>query len=194
MKRLISILLATAVMTGAAMAQTKKNLVVYFSLAGEQYNVGNITEGNTSIVAKMIAAETDADLFELETVKPYSIQNHRALLNEAKDEQAKNARPALKANRDISAYDTVYIGYPIWWGDIPMCVYTFIEAHDWSGKTVVPFCTHEGSGLSGTESRIHANCKGATVEKGLAVQGKTAQTKRAAAQKAVRDWLKQIKK
>ena len=195
MKKLLSILLAAMFATGGLMAQEKsKSLVVYFSLAGEQYAVGNITEGNTSIVAKMIAQETGADLFELETVKTYPTDNHRKLVDEAKTEQSKKARPTLKKTPDISAYDTIYIGYPNWWGDMPMCIYTFIESQSWSGKTIVPFCTHEGSGLSGTESTIRSICKGATVAKGFAVQGKTAQNNRTTARKAVQDWLKKIGK
>ena len=77
---------------------------------------------------------------------------------------------------------------------MPMCIYTFIESQSWSGKNVVPFCTHEGSGLSGTKNTIRSICKGATVAKGLAVQGKTAQNNRTAARKAVQDWLKKIGK
>ena len=169
--------------------EAKQSLVVYFSLAGEQYNVGNIKEGNTSIIAKFIAEETGSELFELETQKPYPTDSYSRLTQIAKDEQNKKARPALKADIDISAYDTIYIGYPNWWGDMPMPVYTFLEAHDWKGKTIIPFCTHEGSGLAGTESRIRSTCKGATVEKGLAVQGKVAQTNRSAAKKAVQEWL-----
>lgn len=171
-----------------------KSLVVYFSLAGDQYNVGVISEGNTKIIAKMISEKTGSDLFELETVRSYTTTNHNTLIKEAKDEQQKKARPELKADKDISAYDTIYIGYPNWWGDLPMCVYTFLEAHDWKGKTVIPFCTHEGSGLGSTESKIKAICKGATVLKGLAVQGKVAQTNRVAAEKAVDDWLKKVGK
>ena len=170
----------------------EKSLVVYFSLAGDQYNVGGITEGNTAIVAKMIAAETGADLFEIEPTRAYTTTSYNTLISEAKDEQQKKARPALKADTDISAYDTIFIGYPIWWGDMPMVVYTFLEAHDWSGKTVVPFCTHEGSGSAGTDGKIKRVCKGATVKSPLAVQGKTAQTNRAAAKKAVQEWMKKI--
>ena len=171
-----------------------KSLVVYFSLAGEQYNVGNIKEGNTSIIAKFIAEETGSELFELETQKPYPTDSYSRLTQIAKDEQNKKARPALKTDIDITAYDTIYIGYPNWWGDMPMPLYTFLEAHDWKGKTIIPFCTHEGSGLAGTESRIRSTCKGATVEKGLAVQGKVAQTNRSAAKKAVQDWLAKLGK
>ncbi len=200
MKKFLSILMAITILAGTAMAQNKvakeasmqnsKSLVIYFSLPGDQYNVGIIKEGNTAIVAKMIADETGADLFELETVRAYTTTSYNTLINEAKDEQQKKARPALKADKDISAYSTIYIGYPIWWGDMPMAVYTFLEAHNWQGKTVVPFCTHEGSGLSGTESRLRSACKGATVSKGLAIQGKTAQTNRTVAKKSVDDWLK----
>lgn len=171
-----------------------KSLVVYFSLAGDQYNVGVIKEGNTKIIAQMIAEETGSELFELETVREYTTTDYNTLIKEAKDEQNKKARPALKADKDISAYDTIYLGYPNWWGDMPMCLYTFIEAHDWNGKTVIPFCTHEGSGLAGTESKIKTACKGATVLKGLAVQGKVAQTNRTTAKKNVQDWLQKIGK
>ena len=163
-----------------------KSLVVYFSLAGDQYNVGIIKEGNTSIIAKFIAEETGSELFELETVKPYPTDSYNNLIKIAKDE--------LKADIDITAYDTIYLGYPNWWGDMPMPVYTFLEAHDWKGKTIIPFCTHEGSGLAGTESRIRSTCKGATVEKGLAVQGKVAQNNKSAAKKAVQDWLAKLGK
>ena len=83
-----------------------KSLVVYFSLAGEQYNVGNIKEGNTSIIAKFIAEETGPELFELETQKPYPTDSYSRLTQIAKDEQNKKARPALKADIDITAYDS----------------------------------------------------------------------------------------
>ena len=107
MKKLLSIILAVLFATGGLMAQEKsKSLVVYFSLAGEQYAVGNITEGNTAIIAKMIAEETGADLFELETVKPYPTDNHRKLVDEAKTEQSKKARPALKKMPDLSTYNS----------------------------------------------------------------------------------------
>ena len=202
LKKILIGLGIAACLAGSISAQNKtsketkmeKSLVVYFSLAGEQYNVGIIKEGNTSIIAKFIAEETGSELFELETVKTYTTDSYNNLTKIAKDEQNKKARPALKNETDISAYDTIYIGYPNWWGDMPMPVYTFLESHDWSGKTIIPFCTHEGSGLSGTESRIRSTCKGATIEKGLAVQGKVAQTNRSAAKKAVQDWLKKLGK
>lgn len=125
----------------------------------------------------------------------YPINDHKALLDTAKAELNRKARPALKADvPNFDSYDTIYIGYPIWWGDLPMCIYTFMESHQWNGKTVIPFCTHEGSSLAGTESSIRSTCKGATLLKGLAVRGSTAQNNRTAARKSVQDWLKQIGK
>ncbi len=191
---LIAIMAACAVFaqTNTSLSKEKsmgKSIVIYFSATGEQYNVGRISEGNTAVIAKMIAAETGAELFEIVPEKPYPTDSYTRLTEIAKDEQRKKARPALKSDIDISAYDTVFLGYPNWWGDMPMIVYSFIESHDWQGKTVRPFCTHEGSGLAGTESKLRSACKGATVAKGLAVQGKTAQTARTAAKKAVQGWL-----
>ena len=92
----------------------------------------------------------------------------------------------------MEQYDTIMIGYPNWWGDMPMAVYTFIERHRWAGKTIIPFCTHEGSGLSNTEKYIANACKGAKVEKGLAVRGATAQNKQEQARKAVVQWLERL--
>ena len=96
----------------------------------------------------------------------------------AKDEQRRAARPAYTGEIDTSGYDTIYLGYPIWWGDLPMVVYTFLEAHDLNGKTIVPFCTHEGSGSSGTDGKIRRLYKSATVRTPLAVRGTVAQNRR----------------
>ena len=89
----------------------------------------------------------------------------------------------------MSDYDTVFIGYPIWWGDLPTIVKVFLESYDFSGKTVIPFCTHAGSGLSGTKKTVESLCGGALVKDGLAIRGSTAQNDYNAAEKAVTDWL-----
>ena len=137
-----------------AMPTTHKALVVYYSRTGENYAVGNIAEGNTAIVAKMIAAKTGADLFEIQTVKAYAA-DYTTCTEEAKKELREDARPAIAGDvADFDQYDTVYVGYPIWWGVPPMCVFTFFEKHDWAGKTVRPFATHEGSGLGGSVRAI----------------------------------------
>lgn len=165
-----------------------KTLVVYFSKAGENYAVGNIKKGNTRIIAEMIAEETDGTLFQIEPVKDYP-KDYTKCTEVAQQELDSNARPAVKGDIDVENFDVVYIGYPIWWNDMPMPVYTFIEKHSWQGKTVIPFCTHEGSGLGSTESSLKKACEGATVLKGLAVRGTIAQNSQEQARKAVENWL-----
>lgn len=167
--------------------QANKILIAYFSRADENYGVGVIEKGNTQIIAEMIADETGGDLFHIERDTPYPA-NYDECTNEAKSEQNSNARPALKEDIDIAEYDVIFLGYPNWWGDMPMPVYTFLEAHGFSGKTVIPFCTHAGSGLSSTECSIQ-NTTGATLLDGLAIYGTTAQNEQDEARKSVREWL-----
>lgn len=171
----------------------KKTLVVFFSHTGENYGVGNISEGNTHIIAKMIAEATGSSLFEIVPEKEYPHDSYDEVVEIAKQEKAQKARPAIKGDVNVEDYDVVFIGYPNWWGDMPMPVYTFLEKHDWTGKVVVPFCTHEGSGLSSTEKYIAEACKGATVAKGLAVRGATAQNNRDQARKSVNSWIEKLK-
>lgn len=173
------------------MESEKKSLVAFFSRADENYAVGYIEKGNTHIVAEMIAAETGADLFHIETQKPYPA-DYNQCIDVAKREKESNARPAIKGDVRVEDYEVIYLGYPNWWGEMPMAVYTFIEKHDWQGKTVVPFCTHEGSGLSGTERRVQSACEGAKVLKGLAVRGTIAQNEPDRARKSVISWLENM--
>ena len=180
---------STTNQTETAAMSTNKALVVYYSRTGENYAVGNIAEGNTAIVAKMIAAKTGADLFEIKTVKAYAA-DYNTCIEEAKKELRDDVRPEIVGDvADFAKYDTVYVGYPIWWGVPPMCVFTFFEKHDWAGKTVKPFATHEGSGLGGSVRAIKKALPAATVTDGLAIQGQTAQNNRPAAQAAVERWL-----
>ena len=166
-----------------------KSLVIVYSRADENYNVGTITTGNTMKLAQIIAEKTGAELFEVKPAKPYPA-DYDTCIDVAKKEQNANARPAILADKDITEYDTIYFGYPIWWGDIPMCMYTFIEAHDWSGKTVIPFCTHEGSGPGRTFRTLKSKMKGADVKNVTAVQGSTAQNNRSASERAIAGMLK----
>ena len=170
------------------MKTDKKVLVVFFSHTGENYGVGNITKGNTCIVAEMIAEATGGELFEIVPVQKYP-KTYDACVDLAKKEKSAGARPAIEGDIAVEEYDTVFIGYPNWWGDMPMPVYTFIERHDWQGKNVIPFCTHEGSGLSNTEKYIAEACKDATVGKSLAMRGTTAQNSREQAKKSVLAWF-----
>lgn len=163
-------------------------LVAVFSLAGEQYNVGVIEEGNTAVIAKMIAEQTGADLFEIEAATPYP-DTYDGLLDISRQEMNEDARPEIVGTvDDMDQYDVVFLGYPNWWGDMPMIVYSFLESYDFSGKTIVPFCTNEGSGLSGTERSI-GEVTGAEVRDGLSIRGATAQNRRDEAESAVADWL-----
>lgn len=165
-------------------------LVAYFSLAGEQYNVGVIEEGNTSIIAHMIAEQTGADLFEIEAVTPYP-DTHSELLEISQQEMAENARPEIAGTvENMDEYDTVFIGYPNWWGDMPMIVYNFLESYDLSNKTIIPFCTHGGSGLSDTERTI-AEITGGTMVDGFAISGETAQNDRETSLEQVTQWLQE---
>ena len=168
-----------------------KKLVVFFSHTGENYNVGYIEKGNTHIIADMIADAVGADTFEIVPEKGYPKDSYNDCIEIAKKELQQNARPAVKGDVKVEDYDMVFIGYPQWWGEPPMCVYTFIDKHDWNGKTVIPFVTHEGSGMGGTDRKIAAACKGANTltGKGLAVQGKIAQENRTSARKSVEHWL-----
>ena len=111
--------------------------------------------GNTEYMAKIIQENTGADIFRIVPKIPYNVSNHRNLINFAKEEQRNNARPQM-ANPvgDISKYDIVFVGYPIWWADMPMILYTFFDSVDLSGKTVIPFGTHGGSGFAGTVETI----------------------------------------
>lgn len=163
-------------------------LVIYFSHTGENYGVGVIEEGNTAIIAKMVAEKTGADMFEVVPAEAYP-EGYDECCDVALSEQHAGARPAYVGDMDISGYKTVYLGYPIWWGDLPMCLYTFLEAHDWNGKEIHPFCTHAGSGLSSTVEAIQATCEGANVSQGLAILGTTAQGSREEARASVETWL-----
>ena len=169
-----------------------RSLVVYFSRTGEQYTVGVIDKGNTAIVAEMIAAETGADLFELVPAEDHYPMTYDELTDIAKQEQRDGARPAYAGEvPDLSQYDTIFIGAPVWWGDWPMILYTFFEnnADALAGKTLVPFSTHEGSGLSGFDKKLAKACPDAVVEKGLAVRGNDCQNRQDSVREDVSDWL-----
>ena len=104
-------------------------------------------------------------------MQPYS-DDYNECIQQAQDDQRRDARPALKACPEtLDPYDTIYLGYPNYWGTMPMCVFTFLERFDFTGKTILPFCTHEGSGLSQTEQDIRKAAPGATVTRGLAIHG-----------------------
>ena len=162
--------------------------MLVFSRAGENYGVGTVEVGNTMVLAQMIAEKTGADLFEIERAEPYP-EAYDACCDEALEEKNSGARPELAAMPDLSGYDTVYLGFPCWWGDMPMPVYTAIEALDWGGKAIRPFNTHAGSGQAGMFATVARKCAGATVADGLTMAGTTAQNDRNAAESQIDNWL-----
>lgn len=167
-------------------------LVVYFSRTGEQYEVGVIDKGNTAIVADMIIDKTGADSFEILPEEDYYPYTYDELTDVAKQEQNENARPAYAGDvPDLTQYSTIFIGAPVWWGDWPMIMYTFFEnnADALSGKMLIPFSTHAGSGLSGFDKKLSSACPGSTVGEGLAVAGKDAQNNQDSVRETVNDWL-----
>ena len=167
-------------------------LVAYFSRSGENYGVGEIEIGNTQFIAEMIAAETDADLFRITPVNPYP-DSYEECTDVARQEQEFGARPELADSLDdLSDYDVIFLGYPIWWGDMPMPIYTFIESYDFAGTTIIPFCTHAGSGLAGTVGTIRQEISQATVLDGLAVYGTIAQKSQDEAKTSVLKFLQEI--
>ena len=146
-----------------------------------------IKVGNTEKVAKLIAKLVHADLFKIEQKKPYSA-DYNTCIAEAKADLQRNARPeVLNLPDDLDIYDEIYLGYPNYWGTMPMAVYTFLEQYDFTGKTIHPFCTHEGSGLSHTVQDIQKAALGAAVTKGLAIQGSSVDSAKTTLEKWVRE-------
>ncbi len=155
----------------------RKCLIAYFSRKGENYVSGRIVDlkvGNTELVAKMIQRQTGGDLFHIETAAAYP-KDYSETTEVARNELRTKARPKLNGRvENIEAYEVIFLGYPNWWGTMPMPVYAFLESYDFSGKTIVPFCTHEGSGMGRSEKDIAKACPKATVLEGLAIQGTNA--------------------
>jgi flavodoxin len=171
------------------MVDKKKILIAYFSRADKNYCGGSIVDlkvGNTEVIAESIAHLLGADLFKIEPVKKYS-SDYTACTEEAKRDLRANLRPALANNiPGIKAYDVILLGYPNYWGTMPMPVWTFLESHDFSGKTIVPLCTHEGSGMGHSESDIQKLCPTANLLPGLAIRGSAVKQSDA----EVEGWLK----
>ncbi len=185
MKKLTLILLT--ILIGVSMAAEKKILIAYYSRADENYSVGYIKKGNTEIIAEMIAQKTGGTLLHVEPAKEYP-KSYDDCINVAKKELAQNARPEIKpVNVNPEEFDEIYVGYPVWWGEMPMPMFTFLEKYNLKGKTIHPFVTHEGSGISGVQRLKKVT--GANVTPGLAIYGHEAQNEREKAQKKVNDWL-----
>lgn len=168
-----------------------KILIVYFSRTGENYNVGNVDVGNTAMIASYIKEYLHADSYEIVPVNKYP-ENYDECTEVAQKEKDENARPEIQDKiENFDEYDTIFIGYPIWWGDVPMIMNTFMEGYDFNGKNVILFNTHEGSQDAGTYQKIQSKLSTANVNtNGLAIDGKTARTDEGK-QKTI-DWLKEL--
>lgn len=158
------------------MKSNKKSLIAYYSRKGNNYVGGRIIflpVGNTEVVAQKIQQLIGAELFEIKTLMDYP-EDYTEATRVAQKELRENARPKLSAQlNNLDSYDTIYLGYPNWWGTMPMAVYTFLESADFSGKIILPFCTHEGSGLGSSVQDIKKLCPYAKVLEGLAITGST---------------------
>lgn len=164
------------------------SIIVYFSRRYENYVSGtirNLAVGNTEIAAGILKELTGAECFKMEPIQEYS-RNYNECISQAQADQRRNARPELKMYPEsLSEYETIYLGYPNYWGTMPMCVFTFLEHFDFTGKTIFPFCTHEGSGMGNSEEDIRRLCPGAVVKRGLALHGGGVKN----AKPAIRKWL-----
>lgn len=169
----------------------EKCLIAYYSREGNNYVSGKIVNlpiGNTKVVANMIQEMTGGDLFRINTVKSYP-EDYTETTDVAKKEQDDNARPQLSSYVDnMDSYKLIFLGYPNWYGTMPMSVFTFLEKYDFSDKTIIPFCTHEGSGLGRSEKDIAKLCPKATLLKGLAIHG----SRVSAAKIDVTNWLNKL--
>ena len=143
-----------------------------------------LEKGNTEIAGEIISSIIEADIFEIVADKKYPIK-YDDCIKIAKKELRENSRPKLKDNIDIKEYDIIFVGYPNWWGTMPMPVWTFLEEKDFTNKKVLPFCTHEGSGLGKSESDIKKLTGGAEVLKGLAINGSEVNN----SEKQIKKWL-----
>ena len=173
-----------------AMAKDGKALVVFFSHAGDNYAVGNIEVGNTKIVADYITELTGAEQFEIVTHK-YDGMAYNPLIKLAQEEAKNGELPEYEGDVDLAPYDTVFIGGPVWWGTYPQVMFTFFKKHanDLKGKTVIPFTTHEGSGLANCVEDVKDAFPGANVQKGFSIYGHEVRTEKAKVEK----WINGLK-
>ena len=165
-------------------------LIAFYSRAGENYFGGayrRIAVGNTEKAAEMLAELTGGELYKIEQVQPYS-ENYQSCIAEAKADLQKKTRPeVLNLPNNLDAYDEIYLGYPNYWGTMPMAVYTFLEHYDFTGKIIHPFCTHEGSGLSHTVQDIQRTAPEVHVTKGLAIHGSSVEEARPVLEKWIQE-------
>jgi flavodoxin len=155
-----------------------KTLIAFYSRRVQNYvggSIRNLAKGNNEVIVGKIKEQLpDADVFQIETVKKYS-PDYMVCIEEAKEELRAKARPELTARvENMDQYDTIILGYPNWWGLPPMAVFTFLESYNFAGKKIVPFCSHEGSGLGGSIRQLKMTVPDARLTAGVAIHGAAA--------------------
>ena len=164
-----------------------KAIIIFFSRAGENYNVGTVEVGNTEMIVNYLKQVTNITSFKINPETDYPT-NYQEMVTLAQNEKSSNARPSIKDPlTDISKYDTILLGYPIWHGDLPNIVMTQLEMLDFEGKTIYPFNTHEGSGLGRSISDIKNSAPKADVKDGFALRGTDA--RKEDSHESIRNWL-----
>jgi flavodoxin len=164
-----------------------KAIIIFFSRAGENYNVGTVDVGNTEMIVNYLKQVTNITSFKINPETDYPT-NYQEMVTLAQNEKSSNARPSIKDPlTDISKYDTILLGYPIWHGDLPNIVMTQLEMLDFEGKTIYPFNTHEGSGLGRSISDIKNSAPKADVKDGFALRGTDA--RKEDSHESIRNWL-----
>lgn len=167
-----------------------KSIIIYFSRADENYFGGSlkyIEKGNTEVIAEFIQDLTGADMFKVEPLVPYS-KDYMECIEEAKIRTKNHDAPIKEDVADISSYDVIYVGAPIYWGGMPEELVTALNGLDFNGKIIRPFTTHEGSGLSGVPGQLKEICKGAEILDGLAVSGSQVNNSKS----KVESWIKKL--
>lgn len=151
-----------------------KVLVVYYSRTGENFMPGGLQvleKGHTEWAAEYIQKTLSADIFEIDTVNAYS-ENYKECCKQAVEEAKANARPEIRGFvDDVTQYDRIFVCFPCWCGTAPMCIFTFLEHYDLTGKKIIPLCTNEGSGLANAPADLQKSCPGAVIAPGLSVRG-----------------------
>lgn len=169
-----------------------KSIVIYFSRAHENYFKGklrNIEIGNTEVVAKKIQEQLNCDVFKIVPLQEYS-NTYNECIEEAKEDLERKARPELKEYLDsLESYDRIYLGFPNYWGTMPMCVFTFLEHYDLSNKEIYPFVTHEGSGFGQSLRDLKRVCQKSKIKDGIEIFG----SKVYESDTKIKQWLKEEK-
>lgn len=166
------------------------SIILYYSRSGQNYMNGtiqNLKEGNTKKAAEKIKQITQSDLFEIVPVQPYS-HSYDECIEQAKEDQLRHARPDLVSYPRIEAYDVLYIGFPIYWQTMPMCMFTLLENLDTKGKIICPFCTHEGSQFANSLKDIKKICPESMIRKGLAIIGHQVTNE----ESTIKTWIKEV--